>query len=76
MPTISEPKAYRPAFVPCMRIEDHAAAIMADLAEAGIPVTPLAVLSRALDVGVPEDVAVRVAARATDATRTCRPSRL
>ncbi|NNM71428.1 hypothetical protein [Enterovirga aerilata] len=71
MPTIAEPIRPPPAYVPRLNVAEHAAAILADLRDAGIRPTALAVLSRALDVGVPEEVAVEIAATIVDHGRFC-----
>ena len=63
MPTIAEAVRPAPVFVPRLSVEQHARAILADLEDAGIAPTRLAVLARALDVGVPEEVAAEIASR-------------
>jgi hypothetical protein len=59
MPTISEPLRV-PSPAPPLRPAEHLKAIMADLAELGIRSTRLGVLARALDVGIPEAIAVQL----------------
>lgn len=61
MPTVAEPIRPAPAHPPPRSVEQHAAAILADLKEAGIRPTPLRVLCRALDVGLAGEIAVEVA---------------
>ena len=65
---LPDPSDPPPAYVPQLRVEEHARAveeharaILADMKEAGVATTPLSALSRALDVGVPEHVAVVIA---------------
>lgn len=62
MPTISEPAFRAPPMPQPMSVDQHRAAIIADLRDAQVPVTPMSVLARATDVGVPEPVAAAIAA--------------
>lgn len=65
MPTIAEPVSHprgAAAWPPSsLTLNGHLAAIRADLADRGVRATPLSVLAHALDLGVPETVAVQLA---------------
>lgn len=66
MPTISEPIRPTPASLfhtgrGQLDVAGHLRAIELDFAEIGIRLTPLGALARALDAGVPEEIAVAIA---------------
>ena len=63
MPTIAEPTPPGAVHWPpsSLHVDQHREALLADMREAGVRITPASVLRRALEVGVPEHVAVQIA---------------
>lgn len=62
MPTIAEPAFRAPPALPPMNVDARRDGIIADLREVGVPLTPLNVIRRAIDIGIPEHVAAAIAA--------------
>lgn len=61
MPTIAEAVRPLPLPPPPRWVEDHLADFVADLQAAGVAISPMAVLARATDLGMPSSVVAQIA---------------